>query len=82
MEPPINNNENQPSLKIDTVERKLRGAVSMLSMLYGAGREAFCTLSDDYQDGFLDTIVDLTEDARRANDAQSERTDSQQSQKQ
>lgn len=70
MESPINN-ENQPTMKIDTVERKLRGAASMLSMLYGVGREAFSALTDDYQDGFLDTLVDLTEDARRANGAQS-----------
>lgn len=68
MEFPITN-ENQPTTTIDTVERKLRGAASMLSLLYGAGREAFCGLSDDYQDGFLDTLVDLTEDARRANGA-------------
>lgn len=54
-------------VKTDTIERKLRGAASMLSMLYGEGRQAFRALGEEYQDGFLDTLVDLTEDARRVN---------------
>jgi hypothetical protein len=50
----------------DMAERKLRGALSLLSMLYGPGRESFLALEDEYQDGYLDTLVDLAEDARRA----------------
>lgn len=51
----------------DIIERKLRGATSMLVILSGEGRQVFLDLSPELQDGYLDALIDLTEDARRSN---------------
>jgi hypothetical protein len=51
----------------DRIERKLRGATSLLVILSGENRETFLEMSSDLQDGFIDTLVDLAEDARQTN---------------
>lgn len=51
----------------DSIERKLRGATSMLVILSGENRRTFLDLSPDLQDGFIDVLLDLTDDARRTN---------------
>lgn len=51
----------------DSIERKLRGATSMLAILSGEYRQTFLDLSPDLQDGFIDVLLDLTVDARRSN---------------
>lgn len=63
-----NNHEDQTALEAkDQIERKLRGATSLLNILSGENRQCFLDMSPDLQDGFIDTLVDLTEDARRSN---------------
>lgn len=51
----------------DSIERKLRGATSMLVILSGENRQTFLDLSPDLQDGFIDVLLDLTDSARRSN---------------
>jgi hypothetical protein len=51
----------------DRIERKLRGATSMLAILSGENRQTFLDLSPDLQDGFIDVLIDLTDSARRSN---------------
>ena len=51
----------------DCIARKLRGASSMLLMMYGDGQKTFQNMDDEWQEGFLDTLLDLTEEARELN---------------
>jgi hypothetical protein len=51
----------------DNIERKLRGVISLVTILSGAGHQMFMDLSPDLQDGFFDTLIDLTESARLSN---------------
>jgi hypothetical protein len=51
----------------DRIARKLRGASSLVLMLSGDGQRHFQNMGDDWQEGFLDTLLDLTEDARELN---------------
>lgn len=51
----------------DNIERKLRGATSLITLLSGESRRVFMDLSPDLQDGFIDTLIDLAEAARTSN---------------
>jgi hypothetical protein len=51
----------------DNIERKLRGATSLITLLSGESRRVFMDLSPDLQDGFIDTLIDLAESARSSN---------------
>lgn len=51
----------------DNIERKLRGVISLAAILSGESRQVFMDLSPDLQDGFIDTLIDLAESARRSN---------------
>jgi hypothetical protein len=52
---------------MDNIERKLRGATSLITLLSGESRRVFMDLSPDLQDGFIDTLIDLSESARASN---------------
>lgn len=52
----------------DGISRKLRGAGSMLLMMCGDGQQVFSNMGDEWREAFIDTIIDLTEDALRLND--------------
>ncbi|TAM50193.1 MAG: hypothetical protein EPN57_20440 [Paraburkholderia sp.] len=51
----------------DQISRKLLGASSMLLLMQGDGRRLFESMGDLWQDGYLETLFDLTEAARTLN---------------
>jgi hypothetical protein len=59
--------ETSPLSVRDSIERKLRGVISLAAILSGDSRQVFLDLSPDLQDGFIDTLLDLAESARRSN---------------
>lgn len=72
MEVQADQSKNDDELGVtDNIARKLRGASSLVLMLYGEGHRIFNDMGDEWREGYLDTLLDLTEDARRLNNKSS-----------